>query len=60
MTLITVLTCWHFVLEEWRTVALYQNEQGYGVVRDYLTAKRYTLGFYRVEGETVCYIPKKD
>ena len=57
VTLVTILTCWVFATAEWRTVALYKDDKGYGLVQDYVTSEEVSLGFKEVQGEMVCYIP---
>ena len=57
MTLVTILTCWVFATAEWRTVEFYQDDRGYGLAQDYVTAQPVSVGFKEVLGEQVCYIP---
>lgn len=57
MTLVSILTCWAFATNEWRTVALYHDDRGYGLAKDYVTSQPVSVGFREVQGEMLCYIP---
>ena len=62
MTLVSILTCWAFATSEWRTVALYQDDKGYGVVNDYLTTEDYgeRIAFIKADGENICVLHVKE